>query len=248
MSADTTIQQIQQVMDREPLKKVSAAIERVRGVVVEGVTTGYDGMRWAPDVGDAVGLGVAGGFPLILGGYCMWTGGVVAASIAAAPIAMGVCALLPAWFCFGSLYMLWDASRIHRDPSRYIRQDFKKAARELSAAAAPLSNGLLKQSVQNFADIAARNFVLGHVATLQDRIVRGGESTAECEKMYKQGLRLIEQSAMKMHWNDSEALKAAFSSGRLPDASSFAAHLSGEHSKLQARIQSVIQNIQLRPA
>ncbi len=238
--ASNTETLLQLAVDHERLRNVSVAAERVQNVMEQAVATAYDETMKAPSLETAALIGTLAGTCEI--GACFLAFGVVTSGLGAA-----VAAVVGGYFAFISLCVLGDRIRIERDPSYYLKQNFKKAARELSATAAALPDGPLKQSVRSFAETAPRNFVLAHVATIQDRIVHGRDSPAARKRMFKQGIRLIEISAKEMHWTDSGELKAVFSSGRLPKVDMFGKRLSEEHGKLQQDIRRTIQGIQHKP-
>jgi hypothetical protein len=239
MSGDSTKATIlQQSLYLTPLRNASARVQDMQNIVQRAVATGYNGTSNALGLGESLWLA-------LLGGACLPLATLV---VAGSPVFGAIGIVACAFFGLGAMSNLWETIQVERDPSYYIKREFKKAARALSAAATPLPDGLLKQSVKNFADEAARDLVLGHVATLQGRIVWGGESMAERKKMFKKGMRLIEEAAQQMLWTDGGELKTAFSSGRLPEAETFGKRLCEEHGKLQGDLRRAIQRNQPKPA
>ena len=212
----------------DPLKKASAAAGIVNRVVQRAIDVGYDyDMRIKKHGKSDEDEGFSMPFLLaVVTLPCVWAfGGVAAVAVAG----MGALALL------GSLLLIRTVGFI-RSNSPSVQ--FDKATRKLRSAIARVPDGPQKKLLREFSNEAAKAFVLGHAATLQEQIVQGGETASRIKKMYKEGIRLIDRVATKMHWTNRENLKEAFNEGRLPEVEVFGDHLREVLGSVQKAIQS----------
>ncbi len=223
---------LRQMLDRAPFRKVSAAAQRVWDAAEASFTNRYNEPSFDLQQIPPFFAYVSGAFAL---------GALASLAVPILPFVLGAVALLSGVV---SLELFREARRLRSNPYSISESNFKAAARSLTAVAAEVPDETVQQSLCHFTRVASRDFVLGYVATLQCEILRGCEDSATAEKRYKEGMDLIESTALKMNWRDADALKTEFRMGKLPEATTFAKHLSDEHDKIQKELECAIQNIQ----